>query len=233
MSGWLHPVGPEPVRVYWARRAIVLAVFLVVVAAIIALAVNATSGQPPVAAVPATSSSVVTPSPSVLPTSPTPSATMSASGSSPSMSPTPSGRASKPSSTPTATVTPARCDPAELRTTLTGSQRLQPQDHSTFSLSVINGGPATCRLNVTPATFELKIYSGLDRIWSSSDCSTAVRPLTGNVASEKSVSWTMTWNGRRSAKACKSRAAVPRAGTYVATAQLAGAKPVQLRMILR
>lgn len=52
------------------------------------------------------------------------------------------------------------------------------------------------------------------------------------MASEKSVDWTMTWNGRRSAKDCKNRQGTPRAGTYFATAQLVGAKPVQLRMIL-
>ena len=42
----------------------------------------------------------------------------------------------------------------------------------------------------------------------------------------------MTWNGRRSRDNCKNRAEIPRPGTYFATAQLEGAKPVQLRMIL-
>ena len=42
----------------------------------------------------------------------------------------------------------------------------------------------------------------------------------------------MSWNGKRSRPGCKTRAEVPRPGTYFATAQLEGAKPVQLRMIL-
>ena len=43
----------------------------------------------------------------------------------------------------------------------------------------------------------------------------------------------MVWNGRRSRSDCKNRPEIPKAGTYFATAQLEGAKPVQLRMIVR
>jgi hypothetical protein len=43
----------------------------------------------------------------------------------------------------------------------------------------------------------------------------------------------LAWNGRRSRDDCKDRPETPRAGTYFATAQLDGAKPVRLRMIIR
>ena len=54
------------------------------------------------------------------------------------------------------------------------------------------------------------------------------------LAGEAGVAWKMTWNGERSVKGkeCKRGTDTPRAGTYWATAQLAGAKPVQLRMII-
>jgi len=128
---------------------------------------------------------------------------------------------------------PVTCSPAKLRATLTGDQRLKPEEKTTFTLSLINGSGASCRVSVSPKNFELTIYSGSDRIWSSDDCATAVRPITEKIAAEDAVTWSMAWNGRRSAADCKVRPEIPRPGTYVATAQLEGADPVQLRMILR
>ena len=42
----------------------------------------------------------------------------------------------------------------------------------------------------------------------------------------------LTWNGKRSKPDCKSARKALRPGRYVATAQLAGAEPVELRMIV-
>lgn len=259
MSPVLHPVGPEPTRVYWARRAAVIAVFLAVVAVILALVGHATGGRQPVAAVPAVPTPTTTRSvPPTVPATATPSASKSASGSSPSMSASTKPKASatptspvkptssststssskpsssaKPSAQPTARAAVPPCLPAQVRTTLTGKKVLDPGEANTFEISLINGTAVTCRMSVRGGTFELKIYSGKDRIWSSDDCSTAVKRISKIVASEKSIGWTMTWNGRRSAQDCKNREETPRAGTYFATAQLTGAEPVQLRMILR
>jgi hypothetical protein len=130
-------------------------------------------------------------------------------------------------------VQPSRCGPGQLRPTLTGKQLLKPKQVNTFSLSLMNTGAATCLVDVTAANFELKIYSGRDRIWSSDDCSTSVKTIHQNLSTQKSVNWQLAWNGRRSRKDCQSRMEIPKAGTYFATAQLLGAKPVQLRMILR
>ena len=47
------------------------------------------------------------------------------------------------------------------------------------------------------------------------------------------MEWKLTWNGRRSRAGCKSRPEIPRPGTYYATAELTGAEPVQLLMMLR
>jgi len=133
----------------------------------------------------------------------------------------------------TDTASPSVCPAAQLRATLTGKQKLKPKQANTFKISFINGSDATCFLDVSPENFQLKIYSGNDRIWSSKDCTTSVQPLAKKLAKEEAGGWSMTWDGRRSAKGCKTRPEVPRAGTYVVTAQLEGAKPVQLRMVLR
>ncbi|MDN5761833.1 MAG: hypothetical protein L0H41_05895 [Microlunatus sp.] len=103
-----------------------------------------------------------------------------------------------------------------------------------MSLSLINGGAQGCLVSVDDQNFELKIYSGKDRIWSSRDCPKALKAFDRVLAPQAGVAWKMTWDGRRSAegKNCRRQSEIPRPGTYWATAQLDGAKPVQLRMVI-
>jgi hypothetical protein len=213
-------------------------------------AVSADPAPPPVAApAPVTPipSVFVTPTPTASPTpsdSPSPSTSESASA---SASASPSASASA-SAEPKAEATtkakakakakakkaaPTACDPGDLRATLTGKRQLKPEQATTFDLSLINGSGATCVVDVDAKSFELKIYSGTDRIWSSADCAKSVEPITKKVKAEDAVEWSMRWDGRRSRAGCKDRPEIPQPGTYFATAQLDGAKPVQLRMILR
>jgi hypothetical protein len=97
---------------------------------------------------------------------------------------------------------------------------------------LINGTGQACRLAVTRDNFELKVYSGTDRIFSSKDCSRAVRAIRTTLGVEKAVTWKMTWNGERSRRNCKNRPENTQPGIYWATAQLEGAEPVQVRMIM-
>jgi len=138
-----------------------------------------------------------------------------------------------PAPTVTAKPGPVACPADQLRVTLTGKQHLKVKKRTVFQLSLINGSGQTCIASITPENFELKIYSGTDRIWSTDDCSSAIRPVTKKLPREQVVEWSLAWNGRRSRDDCKDRPETPRAGTYFATAQLDGAKPVRLRMIIR
>lgn len=232
MSSVLHPVGPEPPQTYWVRRVLVFISAILVVAAVAALIMSQTNSS--------ASSASPTPVASVDATSATPTPT-------PSASPQPSATAAKKTTT-RVTATPAKsvqppakptrvpvyaCPADQLRATLTGKTSLKTRKANKFEISLINGSGQTCRVSVSRANFELKIYSGTDRIWSSDDCTKAVRKITKNVKAERAVAWTMKWDGRRSRDNCKRRPEIPRAGTYYATAQFKGAKPVQLRMILR
>jgi hypothetical protein len=124
------------------------------------------------------------------------------------------------------------CPVDELRPTLTGKQRLAPKKPYTFQLSLINGSDKTCMARVTKKNFEFAIDSGSDRIWSTADCPSTIKPIRRKLASEHAVAWSLTWDGKRSKPDCKSGRKALRPGTYVATAQLADAEPVQLRMIL-
>lgn len=244
--------------------AVVLVVLLGVVLAVASLTKSAVATAPPpvIAPVdtpsPTPSTSLGTPTAGVQPTtSGTPSAATSASpavsgspqpsstaGSVPAASPSGStaggpstAPSSQPTPTPTAKATPAGtpdCRPGDLDVTLKGERSLKPGENNTFKLAVANGGAQTCLASVTDKNFELKIYSGKDRIWSSQDCVKALKDFDKKLASKADVAWTMTWNGERSVagKSCKTGSDTPRPGTYWATAQLTGADPVQLRMII-
>jgi len=245
----LHPVGPEPEQTYWRRRALVLGVTLALVIVVATLVANATGGgsavaapppPPPVSQASAGSTESASASPSPLPSGSAQDAQSASPAPSTSGSPLPTGspvaRASAEPAEPAKAAKPAGptvCSPSDLRVTLTGKQQLKPKQPNRFRLSVINGSSTRCVVKVSGANFEVKVFSGTDRIWSSSDCARAVKPITKKVPAEDAVEWTMTWNGRRSRAECKQRPEVPRPGTYFATAQLAGGKPVQLRMILR
>ena len=154
------------------------------------------------------------------------------SGSASSTTPEPKATTRKASTKKTDRSSPVDCPAEELRPTLTGKQRLAPKQPTTFQLSLINGSDQTCIARVTRKNFELKIYSGSDRIWSTADCRSAIKPISRKLASEHAVAWSLTWDGKRSKSNCKSAQEAPRPGTYVATAQLEGAEPVQLRMLL-
>lgn len=107
----------------------------------------------------------------------------------------------------------------------------------TFKLSVINGSAVTCIVELTPKTFELKIFSGSDRIWSSDDCAKWLDAKPSHrLGVEKAYEWTIDWTGQRSESSCDLTGGL-KAGTYVATAALtiasATSEPVQVVMQLR
>lgn len=229
MDGVRHPVGPEPAATYWWRRGLVV-VLLALVVLVVALVAHGAGGPRTVAAAPAaagTSGSV----PSKGSTTSEP----SAAASSRSAGPAPSTSSAKPSARstakPTGTALPA-CNPAQMEVALTGSKTLAPGRSTVFRLSMVNDGPGRCQATVRARHFELKVYSGTDRIWSSKDCAGSLERVSEPLGRGKAAEWRMTWNGRRSAPDCQDRPGLPGAGTYVATAQLDGSRPARLRMTM-
>jgi hypothetical protein len=235
MSGMLHPVGPETAQTYWARRALVFGATIVLAVAV-TLIINGTSNGlavrsnlvPPTAGHPVPISA----SPSSAQTAISTPLAVGPSASASSTSPDPSATGGQ-ASTKTDGSSPADCLAEELRPTLTGRQRLAPEKPTTFQLSLINGSDQTCMARVTKTNFELMIYFGSDRIWSTADCPSVIKPISRKLGPEHAVAWTLTWDGKRSKPDCKSARKTPRQGRYLATAHLEGAEPVQLRMILR
>lgn len=242
MSGALRPVGPESAQTYWARRGLVFGAAMVLTVAM-ALIVGATSSgsvaqpNPPTADYAVPNAASMTPayqnsvSPSPIETGLRTPSLVDVSASNPST--VPATMSAKPKASTTKKKTEAvRCSPEELRPTLTGKQRLEAEHDTTFQLSLINGSGQTCIARVTRKNFELRIDSGGDRIWSSGDCPSMIKSITRKLGSEHAVAWSLTWNGKRSKSTCKSAHEALRPGAYIATAQLDGAEPVKLRMIL-
>jgi hypothetical protein len=236
MSGLLRPVGPEAAQTYWVRRGLVVGATMVLAVAVL-LIINGTSGRgsavranpsPPTA-----SYSVPSPAaPSSMHTATRTPSAIDPSSSASSTAPEPKAATRKVSTKKTDRSGPVDCPAGELRPTLTGKQRLASKRPTTFQLSLINGSDQTCIARVTRRNFELKIYSGSDRIWSTADCRSAIKPITRKLSSEYAVAWSLTWDGKRSKSNCRSARDAPGPGTYIATAQLEGAEPVQLRMRL-
>jgi hypothetical protein len=235
MSGLLRPVGPETAQTYWARRALLFGAMMVLAVAV-TLIINGTSSRSAVRSSPSPPTPVysmpISASPSSTETAISPPLTVGPSASATSMAPAPEATERKASTKKTAGRGTVDCSAEELRPTLTGKQRLAPKKRNTFQLSLINGSDQTCMARVTRMNFELKIYSGSDRIWSTADCPSVIKPISRKLGSEHAVAWTLTWDGKRSKPDCRSAREAPRPGKYVATAQFEGAEPVKLRMIL-
>ena len=235
MSGLLRPVGPETAHIYWIRRAVVLGATMVLAVAV-ALIISGTSSGLAVQANPSAPTAGYPVPSSASPSSmQTPMSTPAAVESSTSAVSTPAPKAAmRKASTKKANRSgTVDCSADELRPTLTGKQRLKPKKPNTFQLSLINGSDQTCMAKVTKKNFELTIDAGSDRIWSTADCASAVKSISRKLRAEHAVAWSLTWNGKRSKPDCKSARKMLRPGRYVATAQLAGAEPVELRMIVK
>lgn len=234
MSSVLHPVGPEEPRVYWIRRAIVVGIVVLLVALLAwALAPKGNDQSAAPAAGP-------TDNPPASPAAPSPTDTAQATGS-PSPTASASGTAT-PRATGSASVTgtasstasstaatDAVCAAKDLRVTITGPRSVKIGDHLYWDLSVINGAATPCTAKVTRDNFEVRVFSGTDKIFTTNDCKDWQKTFSEKVAPQKSHEWRLRWNVDRSTGSCKTNENL-RPGTYVATAALEGADPAQFVM---
>ena len=233
MIGLLHPVGPETAGTYWARRACVTGITVVVGGVLVLINNGIGSGS---AAQASLADPSVTSTPSVMLPSPLPTAAgapsaVGISSTSPAPeTPTPTSSSTKKKAQRNS---PARCRAKDLRATLTGRIRLAPRQRTAFQLSLINASNRTCIAKITRKNFELKISSRNSRIWSTNDCPAVIDPMSHKLSSDHAVAWSLSWNGKRSKAGCAFARQAPKPGSYVATARLDGVAPVKLRMIMK
>lgn len=200
MNTVLRPVGPEPARVYWTRR--LLVIVALVVAATLVWTLVQSAGTPSNAKAGAS------------PTAEDKAATA------------PDDADATKTETEDATGAAAACAAENLKLTLVAAKNSYPSGaEPSFAVTVENTGEAGCTVDVGEASRELLITSGKDRIWSSLDCDAgedASRNLL--LGAGKSDSHDASWGRIRSDKKCSEGLPTPRPGTYKAQVKLNGAK---------
>ena len=204
MNAVLHPVGPESPRTYWVRRGIALAALIAVI--LLAYFAFRPDRDTPVAPPPASpETTTTTPGPSV--------------SGPPAVSPG------------TQMTLPSTCDPKALTLALAGPDSISATAPVDFTLTIAQSVGTSCVLDLDAHKFELRVFSGSDRIWSTADCSTLALTGMREIGTEPAT-FAFTWPVRRSSPDCQLSDVLLRPGTYVATAELTGAAPVQKVMVL-
>ncbi|MER5648221.1 hypothetical protein [Streptosporangium sp. NPDC002524] len=199
--------------VYWRRRMAALVGVLVVVA-VVAWACSSTSGPDDVRE---RNSAARQESPdplvAVLPT-----VTLIPS---PTASPTPSPGTARASARPRR---PGEaCVSPQLVLSMEGQGTVYPAGiRPRFTLTLVNVGKVMCTTDVGPRAMEVRITSGDDRVWSSSDCVSGeaadVRELDRGIPYVREL----VWDRRRSGDDCTADRAAALPGTYVAVVHAPG-----------
>ena len=180
MSTIKNPVGPQPSKVYWRRRVLVLVGLIAVVAIIVLIIVR-----------PGSSSNVGNP------TTPT------ASSNAPAAT-TPPVEASEPqnvdAAAPADGETPA-CDAASIQVTpVTDADTYAAGVNPQLSLSVTNTGGTACSINVGTGQQVYKITSGEEQYWISTDCQTEPTDMPTVIEAGATLASTpFAWDRTRSA----------------------------------
>lgn len=189
MSNVLRPVGPEPPKVYWIRRLVVVALVVLLVVIVASLfSGGGGDGADPSA-------------------SPTPTEDVTED---PSQTPDEDADA--------ADAEAVDCLPENLTVALTPATRVWTVGTApTFTATVTNTGSTPCTVDTGADHVELLVTSGSDRIWSSVDCpsetaeASRLRLLRPGA---EDVDPAVVWPGVRSAEECPTGLPTPRAGTY-------------------
>lgn len=202
MSEVLTGKGPQPPVVYWIRRGLVVLVAVIVVGLLVWAFLP--KGEQPTAGVP-----VPADTPTDVTSEPAPSPSGSPSDDMPTPGTSPSGSAAAPSA----------CEPIGVQLDLKGFRSVKSGGKQTFSVTAENNTALPCVMEITPATFVLRVASGNDPVFSTAHCDKWLpevkkQTLKAGAAVEFKVEWTTF----RSAQGCRQAKSLLGAGTYVATA---------------
>lgn len=231
MRGFRNPIGPIHPSFYWRRRALVLAVVLAllilgfVVKQLWASGDSAGQGKASASATAAASGSAVSSNATSSPASAT---TATAAGSSETATnvglPTAATASSsaKPSSSPSTAAVP-KCDNAKVKVSIKANSLVRINTDLVVNLALTNATPDVCQVDFATTPFELKVYSGSDRIWSTNDFPALAPSGKLTLDPGKPHTFNITWPTKRSVAKGKLSADELKSGTYIATASLAGA----------
>jgi hypothetical protein len=219
MNTVLHPVGPQPARVYWVRRLVLLLLAAVLVTGL-ALAVGtarggAADGQGAADGAPAAGAGEGAQG-----------AVPQDAGSEATDGTEDAGDDAEGTEDDAA----AACAPETLTTTLAADAPSYPAGATpTFTVTLSNTGDSACTVDAGLTNQALVITSGADRIWSSADCpSEASGERLLLMAPGAAEAMPVAWPRVRSAEGCAGDLPEPRPGTYTAVAVVAGVQSGQV-----
>ncbi len=226
MSSVTRPRGPLPERVYWIRRAIVLAVPLVLVAVVTFWLVGGSDGKDDRSAAPAVAKQAAA-TPTSAPTTATPT-DEATSGKR-------KNKKKTPPPTPTAPAPPqptGPCEPSDVKVVPSVPSPVGGSD-VLIGLELSTKRSDACTWSVSADSLTLKVTSGSDDIWSSTDCPTAV-PVGDLVLSNQAPTpISVTWaGGRRSDEVCSVLTDWAMPGFYHVKASALGGDPKDVQFEL-
>ena len=201
MSSILRPVGPQPARVYWIRRAVVLGALLLVILLLWSMTRGGGGGD---AAADQTDDAAATETDEAA----------GQAGEQPVDQAGDSGAA-------------RTCTAADLTLVVTADAATYAAGvNPTFTVRITNTGDSSCTVDAGDKSRELLVTSGSDRIWSSLDCLAEDAPdrvlLLPAGTSDEPVA--VNWGRIRSNEQCGEGLPEPRPGTYRVVAKLVGAE---------
>lgn len=217
MSAVLRPVGPQPPRVYWVRRLIVLAVLVGLVTLLAVGARALLGGDEAVGAEPTADAVAQEASGDDAPAEDAPAEDPPADDA--------EEGTGEDAETGLLGGAPVACDPGDLTVTLTADAAAYPAGaEPRFAVAVTNAGDSACTVDAGSGSQVVTITSGPDRIWSSGDCvaEAGERLLLLDPGAQDAVE--LPWPRVRSDEACTEGLPEPRPGTYQAVATMLGAE---------
>lgn len=213
----MHPTGPQPPRVYWVRRALVLGVLLLLLLGVRHL-LRGGGG-----AAPASASQASAPAPSAPASSPSPApsfsvatSTVSTPSSAPTATPTRTATATSASATPKPTPSgPPACTSSQIAVTASTDAASYPVGSTPhLRMRIQNVSSTACTRDVGALQNTLLITSGSAHVWSSDDCNPGGTPQVVTMAPGASYSVSVTWLGRLSRPGCPPNEPMATKGTY-------------------
>ena len=200
LSTFKHPVGPQPSKVYWRRRLLVILGLLAVIVVVVLIVVRPGSSSGAPATVPST----------------TPSARPSAAADSTSI----------PTARTAASGQPCKAGDVTVKA-ITDSSIYTADQKPKLSVSITNNGTTSCKIDAGTAKQVFTITSGTEVYWKSTDCQTdkvdaeVLLQPGKTISSQTPITWDRT---RSSASTCSgTRSAVPAGGaSYHLQTSIAG-----------
>lgn len=237
MSSLTKPSGPLPEKVYWRRRVIVLAVALVLVVGLGRLFSGGSDASSDASAASGDSSSmagrmadaVPTVTPSQTPAGP-PSVTEDAAPSEPSGAET-TGGDTEPAQPSTSVAPQGDCLASDVSVEPKVKDQPAGRDIKVRLELTTTDSPA-CTWTVSRDTLTMKITSGSDDIWFSSECPKAMPEERVVVTNEDPTVVKMTWDARRSDDGCTRQRLWALPGTYHLEAAALGGEPAETAFML-